>query len=187
MTLVSKHTSGELSSPFYVENKEKCEEYESFIQEIGGESKGYYNAYSYNVMGTVDSRSKWQLRLKKSTFSSAGNLLLSSKYQSLMEIAQWSSDNVILSVPKFTIKRKNWTDSFKVQFNPNLKILPGFKKYVVNSKEPNDRAILNLCELLRDLFEKGVVFSIHYDNPKLLIDLRTNKIHKKEIAELLKI
>ena len=70
MTLVSKHTSGELSSPFYVENKEKCEEYESFIQEIGGESKGYYNAYSYNAMGTVDSTSKWQLRLKKATRSS---------------------------------------------------------------------------------------------------------------------
>ncbi len=186
MTLVSKHTPGEESSPYYLKNKEKCEEYESFINEIGGKTEGYYNAFSFNVMGTIDSKSIWKLRLKKSTFTSSGNLLLSSKYQSLLEMAQWSCDDIRLGGSKFTIRRKHWSDSIRMLVNSNIMSLPGFNEYVVKHGETNNIAILNLCDILSNLFEKGLVFTIKYERPKIFIDLRTNQIHKKEIAELIK-
>jgi len=187
MTLVSKHATGEQSSPFYIENKEKCEAFESFIEELGGSVEGYYNAFSFNVLGTVEKKSKWKLRFKKSTFTSSGNLLLSSKFQSLLDMAQWSSDDLKIDAPEFIIRKKHWTDSLKMLINSDLTELPSFENYVVKCSEKNNQALLKLCDILSDLFEKGMVLTIKYENPKLLVDLRTGQIHKKEIVEIIKL
>mgnify|MGYP000669304130 CR=1 FL=1 len=102
-------------------------------------------------------------------------------------MAQWSSDNLNLEAPEFIIRKKHWKDSLRMLINSNLTELPSFEKYVVKCSEKNNQGLVKLCDILSDLFEKGIVFSIHFENPKLLVDLRTGQIHKKEIEALIKL
>ena len=184
MPLVSKHATGEDSSPFYLKNKEKSEEYEAFIEVLGGQTNGNYNAYSYNLLSTVEGKARWKLVFRKATFSSTGNLLLSSKSQTQLELAQWSSENLRLGIAKFTIRKRSWSDAIMMALNSNLKELPGFKHYVIRCKETNHDVISRLTDVLSDLFKQKLVFAIEYNSPNILVDLRTGEIHKKEISEL---
>ena len=102
-------------------------------------------------------------------------------------MAQWSSDDVKIDIQELIMRKKHWTDSMKILISSNLTELPSFENYVVKCSEKNNPALLKLCYILSDLFEKGMVFSIKYDNPTLLVDLSTSHIHKKEIAEIIKL
>lgn len=132
MALISKHTTDEESSPFYLANKAICEDYENFIEELNGQVRGVYNAFSFQVLAKVKGKTNWTFELKKSTFSS-GNLLLSSKAQSILEVALWSSDDLTQNLPKFTIRKSHWTDWIKNKFNSDIFKLHGFKGYRILS------------------------------------------------------
>jgi len=99
-------SSDEYSSPFFKLNEKFCSEFESFIAEKNGKVKGKYNAWSYAIYGKIREPKAWTLKYKKSTFSSSGNLWLSSKSQCLLVLAEWTTKRIENSNSDFQIRKK---------------------------------------------------------------------------------
>jgi len=187
MPLKPNAAPDEYSSPFFVRNKEFCEKYEQFILSLDGKVNGLYNAYSYNVLAEICRSSKWFFRIKKSTYTTSGNLFVSSKDEGLFLASQWSSNELGSGCPKFVIRRTRWLDFLRVSLFNDLWKLKDYSNYIIKCDEPSNFFISKLNNILSDLYLNEKVFTIGYESPKLFIDLRTDQIHKKEIMELLKI
>lgn len=186
MSLKSNAGTGEYSSPFYKKNKLFCEEFETFIKEIGGTTNGLYNAWSYNVLGKFNNKSNWQFRIKKSTYSS-GNLILSSKYQNLHIISEFEAKTLESNFPNFQIKKKEIMDFLKFPLFNKWTNIVGINKYIIKSSEPENSLIININRILKDYYLKETVLSIIYENSNLKIIIQTDKILKKEIQKMMEI
>ena len=88
MKIKSNASPDELSSPFFKINEEFCSDFESYVKNKNGKVKGNYNAWSYLIFGKISNPTNWNLTYKKSTFTSTGDIFLSSKYQSLLVLSE---------------------------------------------------------------------------------------------------
>ena len=68
MNITSNTALVEKDSPFYKANKSFCEDFENFITNKGGETKGKYNAWSYLIHGKISSPKEWILKYKKTLY-----------------------------------------------------------------------------------------------------------------------
>lgn len=188
MKIKSNATSNELSSPFYLENEKFCSDFENYIASKNGKVKGEYNAWSYLIIGKIQTPNNWTLRYQKSTFTTSGNLLLSSKSQTLLVIAEWETEMTLTPNSEFEIRKKTSTDSLKKIMDKSLLDLNLFDEYVLEIKNDKPPIISKLTEILRDLFLSGEIYKIEYQNDKLKIEMRTEKHHfeifDRLIAEL---
>ena len=184
MPIIPNAGPNELSSPFFKKNKESCEKFLKFIESLGGEVNGRYNAFSYHLLGKVKRKNQWNLRFKKSSYSS-GSLLLSSKYQSLSFVSEWFADDIMLNCPKFKIRKKNKFDFIKKYIFSNLWKLKEHENYIIECVESDNFYIFNLNEILSSLYEGGKVYEITYEKKKMTISLRTEGIHEKEILKII--
>ena len=187
MPLKPNAAPDEFSSPFFVRNKEFCEKFERVMLDLNGTVNGLFNAYSYNVLAEINRGNKWLFRIKKSTYTTSGNLFISSKDEGLFIAAQWSSNELGSGCPKFVIRRKNWLDFLKVSLFNDLWKLKDYSNYIIKCDEPNNLFISKVNSILSNLYLSNKVFTIRYESPKIFIDLRTDQIHQNEIMELLKL
>ncbi len=177
MKIKSNASSDEIFSPFYKANEEFCFEFESYIASKNGKVKGNYNAWSYLVFGKVSTPKSWNLMYKKSTFTSTGNLLLSSEYQNLLVLAEWETERKGTHNTEFKIRRKTRADFIKLLLNKTLSKLDLSDKYVIEIKDNKPQLISKLTEILKGLFISGEIYEIDHRNDKLKIELRTKKHH----------
>ncbi|MAB49009.1 MAG: hypothetical protein CMC05_10295 [Flavobacteriaceae bacterium] len=169
--IVSNASPSEQSSPFYEVNKKFCLTFEEFIQKNKGVCEGKYNAWSYLIVGKINTPKEWVLKYKKSTLTS-GNLLLSSKTQNLFVSSVWKTHG--LENEKFIIRKKKPKDSLFKIFNSKFKALENLKKYILISKNKS-KSISDLTTILRPLLISGEVYHISNNNKELVIELRTDK------------
>lgn len=174
----------ELDSPYFKTNEKICQSFDQFIIAQNGETRGTYNAWSYNVLGKVRHPNKWEFRIKKSTFTS-GNLLLSSKYQSLHVASTWTAQNLDSSCPSFKIRKPKFLDGFLISISKNLTWLDSSKNYVLKCTEPNNELISDLKTMLKPLFKDKLIWDLHYEKPVLSIELRSESTHTSLIEKLL--
>jgi len=167
----------EINSPFYKSNENFCSDFESFIANKNGKVKGNYNAWSYLIFGKISHPKNWVLMYKKSTFTSTGNLLLSSKKQSLLVLSEWETQRKGTHNSEFIIRKKTWTDVLKKLFNKSLYELDISKKYILETNNEKPKLIFKLTELLKSLFQSGEIYKIEHKNDKLKIEMRTEKHH----------
>jgi len=85
MPLNSKDSPDEQNSPFYLENKQQCADWQTYITEKGGQLNGTYNSWSFYLKAKVAAHHIWEIEVKKSTYSN-GSLIFSSKKQNLLEV-----------------------------------------------------------------------------------------------------
>ncbi|NRA11930.1 MAG: hypothetical protein HRT57_08245 [Crocinitomicaceae bacterium] len=90
MRIKSNASSGELNSPIYLANKKLCTEWDAYILNKKGNLKGVYNSWSFKIKTIVKTNLTWRIEITKATYS-GGNLLFSSKYQSLQEILTFTT------------------------------------------------------------------------------------------------
>ena len=166
----------EISSPFYKSNEEFCSSFESYIASKNGRVKGNYNASSYLILGKISNPRNWNLKYKKSTLSS-GNLLLSSKHQNLLVIAEWETERKGTHNSEFTIRRKTKTNFLKKALNKSITELDFTNNYILEIKDSKPQLIFKLTELLKDLFLSEEIYRIDHRNDKLKIEMRTDKHH----------
>ena len=176
----------EYSSPFFKANEKFCSEFESFIAERNGEVKGKYNAWSYAIYGKIREPKTWTLIYKKSTFTSSGNLLLSSKSQSLLVLVEWTTRRIENSDSDFKIRKKKTTDLIKLNIGNKLKPLNISKKYVIEFGNEKPNFLKKIIEITKELFEKEEIYIIELKNGILKIELRTEN-HYFEIFNQLAI
>jgi len=165
----------EKTSPFYIANEKFCREFEYFISEKNGKVNGNYNAWSYTIFGKINNPKNWILKYKKATYS-GGNLLLTSKYQNLLTLAEWTT-NRISHNSGFMIRKKTKTDFFLFMFSKSIQRLKVSDHYILISKTDNSELITKLIKKLTPLFKSGEVYKISNKNDKLTIELRTEKHH----------
>jgi hypothetical protein len=174
----------ELDSPFFIKNEEVCRTFDEFIISLDGETRGNYNAFSYNILGEIRHPNEWEFNIKKSSFTS-GNLLLSSKYQSLNIASKWTAKNLPSDCPEFFIRRKRFTDSFITSGSKKSNWLSTSQRYVIKPQEPSHYFIKELEVKIKDLIRSGQVWEVRYENNMLSIDLRTDQIHTGIIKDLI--
>lgn len=167
----------ELSSPFFDLNKQFCLEFEKYIAKKNGKVKGNYNAWSFIVYGKISNPQNWNLMYKKSTFSSSGNLFLSSKYQSLFVMVEWEIERKETYNSKFEIRKKTRTDFLRIPLSKTLSTLEFSKKYVINLKGNTPKILTEIIEILKSLFISEEIYKIEHMNQKLRIELRSDKHH----------
>lgn len=177
MKITPNASPDELSSPFFTVNKEFCSEFETYISNKNGDVKGNYNAWSYLVFGKITHPKNWNLTYKKATFTTSGNLLLSSKYQSLLVMAVWETDSIGIDDLAFEIRRKTVADFFKVPLSSSLSNLRVSNKYVIKSKINKSTLLTQLIGILEPVFITQEIYKIDYINKKLRIELRSEKHH----------
>ncbi|MFK5890225.1 MAG: hypothetical protein QM486_05795 [Flavobacteriaceae bacterium] len=186
MSIIPNAGTSELTSPFFKKNKESCEKFLKFIEGLGGKVNGRYNAFSYHLLGKIKRKNQWDLRFKKSSYTS-GNLFLSSKYQSLSFVSEWFADEIELNCPKFKIRKKKKLDYIKKYIFSNLRELKENKNYILECSESNNFFILYLNEILLNLYIEEKVYEIIYEKKKMVISLRTEEIHREEILKIIEI
>ncbi|MFC0605149.1 hypothetical protein [Winogradskyella pulchriflava] len=175
----------ELSSPFYDKNKTFCSTFEHYIASKNGKVKGIYNAYSYLVYGKIINPKPWNLIYKKSTFTSTGNLLLSSESQSLLVLAEWKTELKGTYTSEVKIRKRKRLDSFILHFNKSLSILDITDKYIIYSKGESIRVLKSIIEILKPLFVSGEIYKVELINEKLNIELRSKQHHFDILDKLL--
>lgn len=174
----------ELSSPFFIENEKICHSFDEFIVAKNGETRGKYNAFSYNVIGKVRHPNKWEFRIQKSSFTS-GNLLLSSKYQSLHVASIWTAKILKSDCPNFYIRKKKTFDFLKMALSRNWNFLLDNGKYVIKCADPNHELINDLKGKLGNLFELQRVWELRFENSELKIEIRSESTHTEIIEKFL--
>ncbi|NOQ70511.1 MAG: hypothetical protein GQ574_00830 [Crocinitomix sp.] len=179
MAIESNASPGELDSPFYIENKAFCEEFEEYMLELGGVTTGSYNAWSYNVKGRVDAPLRWIFQLKKATYS-AGTILVSTKKQALQFWTIWKCKNLETSLPDFQIRKKKFGDGFR-----GVKKFKGSSEYRIISKQPNHPLTMRLFVLLEEYFSDQSLLKITYQENELVIQIDTEQIPKNKFKELI--
>jgi len=184
MKIKSNASPSETASEFYKLNENFCADFESYIASKNGKVKGNYNAWSYIVFGKISSPQNWDLMYKKSIFTST-SLLLSSKYQSLLVMAEWATKIKGLRQAEFTIRRKTKLDFLKKMINGRLVELDHFDKYVLETKEGKSKLVAKLTEILKSLFLSGEIYMIDYRDDKLVIEMRTEEHHFEILDELI--
>lgn len=184
MPVTPNAAPGELDSPFFIANEEICQSFDQFIVSNGGETRGKYNAFSYNVLGKVRHSNKWEFRIKKSTFTS-GNLLLSSEYQNLHIASIWTARSLQSDCPDFLIRRNKFLDGIRISFSKKWNWFTHDKRYVIRCRNRDHNLIKDMKDILKHLFDVDCVWEVHYNNPVLIIDLRANSSHTATIEKLL--
>lgn len=185
MKIKSNASLAEISSPFYKINEDFCSEFENYIASKNGKVKGNYNAWSYFIEGKIINPKPWHLKYKKATYSSTGNLLLSSKSQSLLTMAEWSSNWVASQSSEFEIRRKDSISLIKRYLNKNLKNFKWAKEYVIFGGENNASLIDTLGTILEPLLNSRELYSIALKNNTLTISLRTERHHFEIFEKIL--
>lgn len=168
MAITSNAAPKELSSSFYLENKEACEAFEAIILKYKGETKGHYNAWSYSIHGTVTLNYKWIFHHKKSTYSS-GNLILP-KHQNVLFSASWKAMLKQKNQSDFKIRKKNFMDVFLKLLKPTIHTLPVSNNYVIITDNASTSFITQLSSLLNTAFNSGEVSHVSYANSILEIN-----------------
>jgi len=182
MKIKSNAVPEELDSPFYHANKKFCEVFERFIASKQGKVKGRYNAWSYLIEGKIEVSKSWYLFYKKSTYS-GGNLLLSSKYQNLLAITEWTCNNVEASNTTFFVRRKKFTDILK----PSYLKLTQYPTYMIKTSGKRSPFFTNVLKVLKPLFESNEIYQITLKNNKLNIELRSEEHHFDIFNELIQL
>lgn len=177
MTIKPNASPNEFSSPFYKANEKFCREFESYIISKNGQVKGNYNAWSYLIWGNISTPKNWDLTYEKSTFTSSGNLLLSSEYQSLLVLAKWETERKGTHNNEFKIRRKTRIDFIKLLLHKTLSKSDLSEKYVIEIKNNKPQLVSKLTEILKSLFILGEIYEISRQNDKLKIELRTKRHH----------
>ncbi len=177
MKIKSNAASTDFSSPFYIVNEDFCREFENYIASKNGKVKGNYNAWSYFIQGKIMTPKHWHLKYKKATYTSTGNLILSSKKQNLLTLSDWSTPWVGSYNSEFEIRRKDSFSLMEKLFDRKLKNYSFSKKYLTKRAENNISLIENLHQKLHPLFVSEELYSIILKNDILTISLRTEKHH----------
>ncbi|PCJ65570.1 MAG: hypothetical protein COA58_09170 [Bacteroidetes bacterium] len=186
MKIKSNASPDELDSPFYEKNQKFCSEFEHFIADKNGKVKGNYNAWSYTIFGKITQPKNWTLKYKKAIFSS-GNLWLSSKFQSLLVLTEWTTEIPGTFNSDFLIRKKKKTDSLKILFSTSVSKLTGYDPYIIKSRNHESQLISTLIKILDPLFKSREVYTIEHRHDVLRIELRTEEHHFDVFNELTKI
>lgn len=173
MKIKSNAAPQELSSPFYQANEKFCHDFERFIASKQGKVKGVYNAWSFLVEGKIATSKSWGLFYKKATYTGTGNLLLSSKHETLLTLAEWTCTNFGTANISFFVRRRKFLDVL----NPSFSQLDNHKKYVIRSKRENSKVLLKLLNILAPLFASEEIYQINLKNNILVVELRSGKHH----------
>ena len=147
MAIKSDASHDEESSPYYIDNKKTCDTFEAFILSKSGQTKGKYNAWSYIATGKIPHKNQWYFTIKKTSLTS-GNLILSSKYQSLQYYGKWLAKEFISDCPPFKIFRHKWTDFL---LDPSAKKTHQFPGYCILSENKEHQLIIDLLDLLETM------------------------------------
>ncbi|MEO1031446.1 MAG: hypothetical protein AAFX55_08570 [Bacteroidota bacterium] len=187
MKIKSNAAPIELTSPFFEENKTFCSKFESYIASKNGKVKGKYNATSYLVFGKIPSPKTWELIYKKATYTSTGNLLLSSKRQNLLVMAKWETHFKGYNGTAFKIRRRKRLDVLRFLFSKRLSKLHNHSNYVISNKGDTPKFFKNLTSVLQPLFNSKELYKTDFVNEKLTIELRSKQQHFDIVDQLLKI
>lgn len=187
MKIKPNASSTELTSPFFKRNEVFCQEFEAFITKYNGKVKGNYNVWSYLILGQISEPKKWNLIYKKSTFTSSGNLWFSSKDQSLLIVAEWTTQRIDTQNSEFEIRKKRITDLLQLKLNNKTATLPISEKYIYKSNGTKPALITKLENILKGLFQSEEVYRITYKNNLLSIELRSEKHHFNTFESLLEL
>jgi hypothetical protein len=173
--------SDELSSPFFLKNEATCLKWEEFALKNGGTIQGTYNAWSYKVYLKINTPQPWFIIVSRATYTS-GNLLLSSKYQSVDEKIVLKTK--IKSNVNFTIKMSRPKDYFSLRRRKKLKISNSYSVIGVNNLVANP-PFEQITETLALLFKKKHVFSVKLNNYELVITLRDSNENYQVVQSLI--
>ncbi|WP_296382562.1 hypothetical protein [Winogradskyella sp.] len=187
MKIKSNASPAELSSPFFTLNEEFCSEFESYIASKNGKVKGKYNAWSFLIFGKTPHPKPWDVMYKKSTFTTNGNLLMSSKYQSLLALAEWETERKGTHDSEFEIRKKTTADILKIPLSKSVSKLEVSGKYVMCSKGKKPKFFLQLIDILTPLFISEEIYRIEYLNNKLRIELRSEHHHFNILDQLIEL
>lgn len=170
MSIKPNSTLSEAKSPYFKRNERFCVEFENYIHKKNGKTKGYFNAWSYCVIGKIIEPNIWILEYKKSTFTS-GNLFLTSKFQNLSHSVKWKTKNRFGS--NFSIKRISLGDIFNLGFKKSVSRLDFSEKYLIEKNEENSPKFIKLIEILKPLITTCELYKVENSNDVLKIELKT--------------
>ncbi len=151
---------------------------------MGGETTGSYNAWSYNVKGRVDAPLRWIFQLKKSTYSS-GNLLISTKKQSLQFWTIWKCKNLETDFPDFVVRKKQFGDSLRILTSSTVNSFQNREKYIIVSSQPNHPLANRLSSILKFYLSDKSLLEMTYIDNELIIQIDTEQILKNKFKELI--
>lgn len=184
MAVLSNASPDEESSEYYISNQKFCLNLEKELVKLGfNQVNGKYNAWSYLVVAEKEDLFKLRKVIyKKSTYTS-GNLLLSSKYQSLSEIIEWQIEH-ISNEPNFLIKQKIWTDCISIWCRKQNK-LGNVKNYIISNLDKSSSIVDLIINRMNSLFITNCVYEVSYKNKILTIQLRSDKPHLNILKSIL--
>lgn len=173
MPVESNAQVDELSSPFFKRNELVCKEFDEFVSNHGGKTKGKYNAFSYHVSGIVSGTYDWHLQIKKASYSYS-NLLISSEKQGLFVSVEWNAIISDFESQPFEIRPKKSFSFLGRLLSFSWKTHWEFQDYMIRANSQGTSLLEKLESVLLKLFYSGEVYSISFLENELKIELRTD-------------
>ncbi|WP_420572331.1 hypothetical protein [Kordia sp.] len=174
MKIKSNAAPQELNSLFFVANEKFCHDFERFIASKNGMVKGNYNAWSYTVLGKIESKRNWNLKYKKAIYSSTGSLFsVFYKNEVLLDLAEWTCVKLHDKDISIFIRKRRFLDNLSIRFSR----LKHDKNYVIKTNKNSSKFFSKIIQILNPLFEEGKIYTIRLKNDKLTIQLRSNEHH----------
>ncbi len=185
MSIKTNAPTEDLTTKYFLANKEFCYDTESFIKKFNGISEGIYNAWYYHVKGEINNPNNWKITYKKE--------VIGAKYGvDTFKLAKWECNKKFLSQSKFKIRRKTWLDFIKVKLDKNLNPLEKDSFYLIETYEQdNSNLIMKIYKILKDLLERREIYEIEVMPEYLKVEIITDNqyfdILNKLIREIQKI
>lgn len=145
--IISDASQEEEHSPFYIENKTICQEWEAFISQLNGSIKGSFSSWSIRLYADIPRQENWKVDIRKSSLSNTSLLIAPEKNvieQTIFEVSD-------LYLGEFNIKiwESNIWNSLRQKVNPSINRL---SEHLLIAKKgsPNQRG-LEFIERIRQV------------------------------------
>jgi len=166
----------EKSSPFFIRNKQKCEDFQGKMEAIGAEVRGSYGAWAYLAVANFKDEPKTKAAIERKTDSRSDLLDMR-----VSEICEWKIHSKRLHFDT-QIRRRRALQIFIPRHYLSLK---SNKAYLIKREFSQHSLLKEIVGILSPLFSKNLIFHFEIEEHVLTIRFKyENSLHLKQLQAI---
>lgn len=171
-SIVSDASPDEEHSPFYIDNKAICQEWEAFVNQLGGSIKGSFSAWTLKMCAHLPTQGNWKVDISKSSLSTSTLFLAPEK--SIIEQTKFEASEINLGEFAIKIWESSLWSSLRMKINPNINRLNDQLVIAINGK-PNQKGV-ELIEKMKLIPTDYRLASLNYNPAQKAVKITFNSI-----------
>lgn len=170
--MISEASPHEMSSPFFIQNRTICEEWEAFVNKLNGSIRGKYTSWALKMLAHISGDKQWNIDISKSTMSNAAIFFPSSK--NLIEKTIFESTDIDWGDGRIKVWRSSLLSSLLVKIIPSRSRLNS--QLLMSVKGTLSREGIEFIESLKNIAPDHKLESVIYNPKRKSLSISFNSI-----------